>query len=569
MSVKVHDSVTVKIGPGFTVEEVVTAFESRTVVLKNIPTQVTTKMILQALSPFGDVVDVQLPEDRPESRSMTVKATFTRYQDAASAAENLDRARLFGVNISAQLASHQSTSLGKGNVKDGDIYLEFPAPCKTGYAGYSSLPAAANAINLADGGVLRELIVSAAMYAGVPGIGKHNVKFYGLPADATAEELDILGPNDGVMFERPTYTDLKETLRGLQRRLEGFGDLIFITVIPPPFTKQTIRAWAHFTSPVVADAACRALNGRRQWFLNNERICARHVMSVLYKLPLRVFDALSDNIYRLRRHVSNATHRCDIVVHSKRISETTPATVKLVAESLPNLTKLKTSFEALLKGQVVYVDARYGGHVPVWDHFFAQPAGASFLSALEADHPGVIVQREVNRSLIRVFGSEIKLKPVRRAIRGKVAELRARQLHSFPVNGSVVAALFVHPDLLHLQRELGSENVYIDPKGTALKIRGNKDAVSVARLILHQIKHRPSAARKKRVGSCPVCFDDVSLPVTLDCGHTWCKHCLTGYLVAAADTKVFPINCLGDEARCGHPVSLKLAHSLLSAGQSM
>lgn len=61
-----------------------------------------------------------------------------------------------------------------------------------------------------------------------------------------------------------------------------------------------------------------------------------------------------------------------------------------------------------------------------------------------------------------------------------------------------------------------------------------------------------------------MCFSEVTLPVTLPCGHSWCKSCLVDYLLASVDTKVFPLLCLGDEARCKQPLPITVVREILS-----
>ena len=58
ISVNVIDGVHVTFGPGLQVQNVKTGFESRTVILKNIPSKKTSDDIKRLLSPFGDVSHV-------------------------------------------------------------------------------------------------------------------------------------------------------------------------------------------------------------------------------------------------------------------------------------------------------------------------------------------------------------------------------------------------------------------------------------------------------------------------------------------------------------------------------
>ncbi len=64
---------------------------------------------------------------------------------------------------------------------------------------------------------------------------------------------------------------------------------------------------------------------------------------------------------------------------------------------------------------------------------------------------------------------------------------------------------------------------------------------------------------------CPICIDCASSPITLECGHTWCKRCLISYLLAAVNTRLFPLLCMGGSGKCSDHISLKIAQSLLSS----
>ena len=56
--------------------------------------------------------------------------------------------------------------------------------------------------------------------------------------------------------------------------------------------------------------------------------------------------------------------------------------------------------------------------------------------------------------------------------------------------------------------------------------------------------------------TCPICYDEVSHPEQLGCGHIYCSACLRHFLASAPETKTFPLVCLGDETACKMPISL-------------
>ena len=133
------DEAQVAYGAGFEVKDVQTGFETRKIIMKNVPTSIDSTALQDILRPFGDVQEVQLPDPKPKFPSMLVRASFATHTEATSAVNALNGARIDGRDIVVQLATHKSTAVGKGTVVDGDICIEFPTPCIAGLVEMSSL----------------------------------------------------------------------------------------------------------------------------------------------------------------------------------------------------------------------------------------------------------------------------------------------------------------------------------------------------------------------------------------------------------------------------------------------
>ena len=561
ITLRILDAIKVTLGPGLAVQEIITGFESRVVILKNVPGGVTLPQIKAVVSPFGDILDIRRSESHPGNT--TVKVVFVDHRHASEAAKSLDGRYLFGVCLATCLASQQCTALGKGVVHDGDVMLTFPAPCKSAFVGYPTLEAAKNAIRIADRAQMGDYILHAYSHSGMPQLGTHTVKFDGLPVDAEADEMIVFGPNTGTMFTRQNYRSLDDALLELQYKLETYGELVSIRVIGPPFEKQSVRAWAHFTSSSAAKRASKDYNRRRPWYFGQGTVQARYTMSISYHLPKRVFNVLEDMLRQIRDRFYNNRIYCDVVFRTQYINEDRSVGVKLVSEDLAILTNLKNSFEEVIRGEVVRLDSQV-----VWDPLFARAPGAAFIASLERDHPMVLIQVDKLKSCIRLFGSPSRASCVRKSIQHKAVELRIRKIHSIPLDHEFLP-FFLHSALRRLQQDLGPENVYIDPWTSTLKVHGDQDAIRVANLLVNGARQAPRPQMQSRGESeadcCPVCLDKVSLPITLECGHTWCKECLSDYLRSAIDTKSFPLLCLGGSAHCQHRIPLEVARALLSS----
>jgi hypothetical protein len=555
LSVTIHDHVKVKLTAGFDIQHITTGFETHWVFLDNIPVHVSIEDINRLLEPFGRVMDVQW-RTRVNSSKKTARVRFSTPAEASQASITLDGAQAFDTTISARLPVNDSQ---KSTVfQDTAVRVQWSAPSKVAYGGYPTMERANKAIEAARI-PFRDHLVKASIHVGLPVVGIVTVRFQGVPSDANEGDMERFAHPDDVVWERPNYTSLPRAIHGIQRILEEATEPLSFDVLPPPYRNgATVCAWAHFPTPGNAKAACNRLHARRPMCIGKTMVFARHVRSLSYSLSLAMHTKLDSDIQLLRR-VAWFRGRTTISVIIRNPLQ--PIIVRLSGEDLKELGQLKSEFEKILHGEVV----RQNGKV-VWDGFFARPAGSSFIMELERANPGVTITRDEHRRMIRLLGSAQNRGKVRDKLFNKLHELRSQRIRTIPLNGRLIG-LFMSKDLLMLREELGFENVNLDIYNRNLQIRGNDVAYEAAQEAIRRALARHPAERRSDMVECPVCFSHVVTPITLSCGHSWCRVCLKNYITSSIDNKYFPLTCLGNEAKCTEKIPLTLAREILSASE--
>jgi len=65
--------------------------------------------------------------------------------------------------------------------------------------------------------------------------------------------------------------------------------------------------------------------------------------------------------------------------------------------------------------------------------------------------------------------------------------------------------------------------------------------------------------------TCPICYDSISSPYRLGCGHAYCDACLRHFVSSAVNSSdQLPLTCLGDEARCRVPIPISVVQQFLT-----
>jgi IBR domain, a half RING-finger domain/RING-type zinc-finger/RNA recognition motif. (a.k.a. RRM, RBD, or RNP domain) len=545
----------VRLSAGFDVRDIITGFETHWVFLDNIPVHVTTEDINPLLQPFGRVMDVKWRAWANSSTKMA-RVRLSTPAEARQACIALDDAQVFDTTISTRLPVNDAQ---KGTVfQDTAVRVQWTAPSKVAYGGYSTMERANKAIEAARI-PFRDHLVKASVHVGLPVVGIVTVRFQGVPSDANEGDMERFAHPDDVVWERPNYSSLPHAVNGIKRILEEDTEPLSFDVLPPPYKNgATVCAWAHFRTPADAKVACNRLHGRRPMFTGKSRVFVRHFRSLSYSLSPTVYEKLEKDLQLLR---SLAWFRGRATISVVIRFPPQPILVKLSGEDIKELGQLKSEFERILKGEIVRQDGKVA-----WDGFFARPAGNTFITELERANPGVTIQRDVHRRMIRLLGSAQNRGKVREKLLMKLHELRSQHIRTLPLDGRLIG-LFLRKDLMLLREELGFENVNLDIDHQNLQIRGNDIAYETAREAIIRARSRHPEERPSNIAECPVCFNQVTARITLPCGHSWCRGCLKDYLTSSIDNKYFPLTCLASEAKCTERIPLNLAREILAVSE--
>ncbi|KIJ40391.1 hypothetical protein M422DRAFT_209809, partial [Sphaerobolus stellatus SS14] len=385
-----------------------------------------------------------------------------------------------------------------------------------------------------------------------------SVKVTGLPAEADPEEVREYLVCRFVKPIKSNIYNLNESLYDLKNHLCNLlsgGYRSFEIISRGPDNQGYVKVQAKFESWDHAKAALNSLDGKR---------LKDTYPPYTLKLPL----PLCYNTGILLAQYHSQKPRWDNLV--KDTEESKEANLRIQAgdykvflkvrgEDQKAVGALKVRVENIVKGEKL--DASY------WHRSFCSPEGRKFLQNLYTI-AGVHVRPEWKLHSLRLYGDGSKRARALELIKAEVERLNFNEWTVMLKRQSV--GFFVRKGLDVLKEELGENAVSLNLSSTpcTLIITGGEAARhAVSRLMDEAVSEFDLIAKTEITEVCPICYDQVTLPIELGCGHNYCSPCFRHYLRTAPDTKSFPLICIGDEDKCKVPIPLPIIQRFLHPPQ--
>jgi hypothetical protein len=230
-----------------------------------------------------------------------------------------------------------------------------------------------------------------------------------------------------------------------------------------------------------------------------------------------------------------------------------PVIIRIIGQDLPAVSKAKTDFERLIKGDIILND----NGSPCWDDYSASPAGLEYVKTL-SQAGRTFIYRDAQMCQLMMHGSTQAFEGTRQAILVKLKEL-SEMMHVLQLTPFLRSRAF-NGAFRVIVEALGRSVVKLDVTTSppSIVVKGNMSVFARAHSLLHSPlegqlspKNIPSTDTES-----PVCMMEPDGTVSLKCDHSYCKDCFEEQC-KAADSSTIPLRCFGEYAKCSRTISLQ------------
>ncbi|KAJ7915523.1 hypothetical protein B0H13DRAFT_2231894 [Mycena leptocephala] len=550
---------------GISVQEVVTGFEACRIQIKNLPLDATHDEI-KALFTQQGVDQARLfitgTKELPDGH---LEATLiTSSEEGGVIAVGLEDIEFRQERLHFEMTENaRSGGMGNSASKDSDtLTLSWRAPCASVVVTFNSIAEAAAKAKDLNWQICAGRRVRVEMNQPPPGYMRgadwqRAVKISGLPRSISPEAVTQFTGSYSLKFLKPIFYDVDDGLRLLRQHMETVSgrNLRSFDVITQDDIEGNITVKARFDSWETAKRVDDSLAGR-QAYLGGCFLRRRlpNPLQYIISIPLRQYQAQKRAWDSLTEDASNKT-ACIRIFSTQN---TARMQIKVVGEDKKAVGSLKVRVENLIGGEQLSVSC--------WRGSFKTPAGTQFLNSV-FDNTGAYARADWKLCVVKVYGDTTSVDKARDIIKAEVDRLDSLESSIFLKKQSI--RFFVQRGIAALKEALGEDNatLVISPHACKIVIRGGEEARHIlTRLIDESLEETAGSIQRTITGaSCPICYDEISHPVTLGCDHTYCMGCLRHYLSTAADS--FPLTCLGNEATCEIPIPIPTIERFLPVAQ--
>ncbi|KAG2011619.1 RING finger protein [Coprinopsis cinerea AmutBmut pab1-1] len=289
-------------------EEIMTAADSKKLVLSHLPIGTTDEEIQRLVKHIGAVKEVV------ELGTGEATATFSvEFEDAAAAliaVRLLNGKDYSGQTVVAKLDSRATVS-GRSPLDSQVLLVSWPCPTLTAWIFYETVTIAKQAAQKINGVKFQDRTIKALYEAGKGNKrGPWPVRVTNLPPAASKDDLKGLCDVPFVVTDlgQPTYTESPRD--AIQEALEEYGGVLSFEDSLEENTVSKNFVYATMEGHAAAQAAAKALNKTKPSYIGEQYLTVQHIYLAGFQVPAKAFECVADQV-KVIREVQKGT--CTVV----------------------------------------------------------------------------------------------------------------------------------------------------------------------------------------------------------------------------------------------------------------
>ena len=547
-------------GAGFAIQNVLTAFESCRIRVKNLPqdakhSEVCALFTQQGVEPWKfHVVNMTVTSNGKQEADILCQEDLWVVAVGLDGIEFREERLLFEVLRNNGVKSMESSAESHCDV----LIISWRTPSVDFVAKYIDARQAEERVRNLDKKICAGRRVTVQMNkpaVGLPrrGISNNAITIKGLPPDITDTMVARFAGSTLLMRLQPIKYDVRLTHRAVRYRVEKLarGGLKSFETIDTDAIDGISMVRAHFHTIHQAKKAYDSLKKQRFSLIGLDEVVLhpfRHHYAIT--IPTQQYRAQKTR-WDLVQERSKDTYGCNIWVEAGSEANI----VHIVGDDRKAVRSLKIRAENLAAGE----------HLEHWHQSFAaEPDGQRFLDSV-LDATGAYIRYNHRRLGLKAYGERQNIDEARAMVKSEVE--RVNSLKEESGEFLVKQGLTVLPQDACRDdtfRELSTLDVLshceIITKSVELEKRAFRMLIDRSfNSFVTKTKTKPKSDLK-----CPICHDEIISPVQLACGHSYCIACMQHFLTTASDTKIFPLSCMGNNNQCQVPIAIPMLQRLLS-----
>ncbi|KAH6874328.1 hypothetical protein BKA70DRAFT_1412909 [Coprinopsis sp. MPI-PUGE-AT-0042] len=555
---------------GFETRSIIPGFDLCAVVVRKFPSDATKENVTHVFRRELGLQDNQfyvadvVLDDGTKKATILTQIENTKDIEGRALEGITFRDRYLEFELGANAMWGKMNASGGGEDPD-TLTIQWSGPSKTMILTYSTMEEARRKTRDMDGTVLHGRRVRAALNTRPTGPAAprsfvpESVKVTNVDMTVQAWELSAVGGTYRIQEVKSAVTyDLQDCIRILEARLQLYG-AVFASFKTTPLEGNRMQAKARFASNEAAQRAFAAIEegsfGQTPPF--------RAFLPKGHQFTISIGRQQYDSQRTLWDDLAEGSNSNGAFVRVNERKNNRRMYIEVLGSNQREVGALKVRVENLVVGESLASE--------YWHSSFLGAAGNALLKKIkDTTAASITIDRRVQA--LRLFGTGPSKLATKEVIQEEVERLNFLEW-SIPLQRQSVA-FFVRLGLKSLQDAIGEENVSLNlsSQPATIKIKGGDDARHHLRKLMDEATELIQSGltipqRTAGGGTCPICYDEVSSPDTLSCGHSYCEGCLRHYLISAADSKTFPLVCMGEEATCGRPVAIPIIQRYLTASR--